>query len=370
MKEFGIIHVRFWDWAMENKLPDQAKIVAAYMLTCRHANSLGCFRLPKDYLNSDLGYPIDTLSIPYRYLIDTGFLCFCEGSKWVFLPKYLLWNPPQNHKHAKGIVKHIQHIPSSFQYKDKLLESCRNYLFPFLDKDTIDTATHTLSIPYRYAIDTQGIPYRYTNTDTYTDTNTNTKEEEPQNGIQNSGPGECQEGPPSSGEGSGQDSEGPGKDTEDAGQEKSGKGKSRESRGNDQSRAGSQGRKKDQGKGKELNPEYLVLSRQYLEEHKRLYPDITKSIQKSQVDGGAAALDQLIRLDGYDLETIRRAVFWAIRDDFWHRNLQSLSSLRKKGKNSEIKFKNILASMRKDKGKNAQYTKDKDYGQSNLGIFE
>ena len=161
MRDFGIIHTRFWEWAQEAELSDQSKLVAAYLLTCRHSNSLGCFRIPKEYVSADLGYSIDRVSKAYQELIDTGFLLFCDRSKYAFLPKYLRWNPPQNPKHAKGILKLVQQLPSTFSLHDKLLESCEFFLVPYLDQDGINTLYHTLSIAYGY-----------TDTDTDTDTDT------------------------------------------------------------------------------------------------------------------------------------------------------------------------------------------------------
>jgi len=174
MKEFGIIHHRFWEWAQENELSESAKLIAVYLLTCRHANSLGCFRIPYQYASADLGYPIDRVSKGYSELQKKGFIRYCEQSKYVFLPKYLRWNPPQNVKHAKGIYKLAIKLPSSFTLKDKILESCEKYLFEFLDQDAIDTLYHTLSIPYQEGTNRVDIPMGNTGTGTGTDTGTGT----------------------------------------------------------------------------------------------------------------------------------------------------------------------------------------------------
>ncbi|WP_027371194.1 hypothetical protein [Desulfovermiculus halophilus] len=159
MRDFGIIHIRFWEWALEHGLSDQAKLVAAYLLTCRHSNSLGCFRIPKEYVSADMGYGMERVSKAYTELMENGFLLYCEPSKYAFLPNYLRWNPPQNPKHAKGILKLITQLPSTFSLNQNLLESCEKYLAPHLDPEGMDTLYHTLSIAC-------------TNTETDTDTDT------------------------------------------------------------------------------------------------------------------------------------------------------------------------------------------------------
>lgn len=146
MRDFGIIHIRFWEWALEHRLSDQAKLVAAYLLTCRHSNSLGCFRIPKEYVSADMGYGMERVSKAYIELMESGFLLYCEHSKYAFLPNYLRWNRPQNPKHAKGILKLITQLPSTFSLKQSILGSCEKYLVPHLDPEGMDTLYHTLSI--------------------------------------------------------------------------------------------------------------------------------------------------------------------------------------------------------------------------------
>ncbi len=165
MRDFGVVHTRFWEWAQEMELSDQGKLIAVYLLTCRHSNSLGCFRLPKEYVSADLGYSIDRVSKGYAELINKDFLAYCETTKYIFIPKYLKWNPPQNPKHAKGILKLIKQLPESFTLIGKMRESCDLYLAPYLDDESVDTLYYTLSHSLSHSV-----PIPTGNTDTDTDT--------------------------------------------------------------------------------------------------------------------------------------------------------------------------------------------------------
>jgi len=282
MRDFGIIHTRFWEWAQELGLSDQAKLVAAYLLTCRHSNSLGCFRLPKEYVSADLGYSMDRVSKAYQELIDTHFLAYCEHSKYAFVVKYLLWNPPQNPKHAKGILKLIQQLPKSLSFLDKILESCEEYLLPYLDEESKDTLYHTLSIAYGY-----------TDTDTGTDTDT----EYPSSSQTN--PSDELTNPVNQNPGI-----------------------------------------------SESHPELYETSRQFHLSQQQQHPNKIKTLSEKKIRDGANTLRLLIERDGYDFQReILPALKWAVRDEFWSYQLLSLSGIRKVGKNGEMKIVNVLASM-------------------------
>ncbi len=123
----------------------------------------------------------------------------------------------------------------------------------------------------------------------------------------------------------------------------------------------------------EIKPEHEQLASDYLRKHMEIYPNLTKSIEKSKISSGAAAVERLVRTHGYEIDFIREVVFWAVQDDFWGRNLCSLGSLVSISKNKEIKFKNIVSAWeskkRRSAPKQAQYKQGKDYGDSDVGFL-
>ena len=58
---------------------------------------------------------------------------------------------------------------------------------------------------------------------------------------------------------------------------------------------------------------------------------------------GYDIVDKLIRIDGFRLETIKDALKWGVKDDFWKTQILSLGGLRKKSDNGEIKFRILYA---------------------------
>jgi len=162
MRNFGVIHARYWTWALEHELSDDAKIIGAYYLSCEHSNSAGCYRIPMEYVAADLGYPIDRVSKGYFELESLGFIAYCERSKWALIPKYLKWNPLQNAKHAIGTKRLLSQIPSSFTLFDKLERSLRKFGGRYFTEEMVDSLIDTLCDRVSDSVSKE---YRYTDQD-------------------------------------------------------------------------------------------------------------------------------------------------------------------------------------------------------------
>jgi len=92
---------------------------------------------------------------------------------------------------------------------------------------------------------------------------------------------------------------------------------------------------------------YVRLSEDFHKKAKKTFPK-AKHLNgnfETTVLNGAVELDKLVRLDGYDIETVEKVLMWAVGDDFWSKNCQSLSGIRRTSKNGLMKFENMLAKM-------------------------
>ena len=89
--------------------------------------------------------------------------------------------------------------------------------------------------------------------------------------------------------------------------------------------------------------------RRFLKKQKENFPKFIKddiTPNNDRVLSSLDCLDKLQRIDGFDFETeIRPTLEAALQDEFWARNILSLGSLRKKGKNGEKKFINIMVTL-------------------------
>lgn len=92
---------------------------------------------------------------------------------------------------------------------------------------------------------------------------------------------------------------------------------------------------------------YLVYSQSFLEGQHETWGQLV-TVSDSRITAGAKALDNLIRVQGFNPRTVYETIEWARHDDFWQCQLRSLGSLTKKGRNGETKFTNILAQRAKE----------------------
>ena len=155
MREYGVIRCGFWRDPEFASLPDSARLLACYLLTCPHGNGLGCFYLPGSYIRADLGWRNNTLAIGYQRLADVRFAAWCERTDYVLIRNFLRWNSVDSPKVAIAREKQYRGVPARFQYRAALAsEMLRNvdvWREGFRDElqATVDGAGDTLSIPYR-----------------------------------------------------------------------------------------------------------------------------------------------------------------------------------------------------------------------------
>ena len=119
--------------------------IMTYLLIAPHGNMIGCFRLPKSYISEDTGYPIDRVSIGLRYCIDSGFIRYCDTTGWVWIRRYLKYNPVAGPKQASAANRMILDIPTTCCFFDEF-------------RQLLDGVFQGIELPERYPIDTLSIP--------------------------------------------------------------------------------------------------------------------------------------------------------------------------------------------------------------------
>lgn len=117
MRDYGKVHTSFWSSSNIRKLSDDARTMALYLLTCPHGTLVGVFRLPDGYATEDLQWSAERVSVTLSELLDNGFCNRCETTKWVWIRKFLEWNPPENPNQRKAAAKLAAQIPDSCSWK-------------------------------------------------------------------------------------------------------------------------------------------------------------------------------------------------------------------------------------------------------------
>lgn len=113
MRDYGRVYSSFWQSPETRALSEDARTLALYLLTSPHANLIGFFRLPDAYAADDLQWPSERVSEGFHKLAEKGFLARDDGSKWVFICKYLKWNAFENANVAKAAAKAFDQAPKS-----------------------------------------------------------------------------------------------------------------------------------------------------------------------------------------------------------------------------------------------------------------
>lgn len=127
MREYGQIQTSFWTSPDVQSLSDQARLLAAYLLTGPHSNGLGCYRLPDGYVMEDFGWGKETVSIGFEELFQKGFSSRCDTTNFVLIHKFLKWNPIANGNVAKAREKEFATIPEISSIHKELCKAILKY---------------------------------------------------------------------------------------------------------------------------------------------------------------------------------------------------------------------------------------------------
>lgn len=124
MREYGKVFSAIWESADFRSLSEDGRTLVMYLLTCQHGTIAGVFRVPDGYACEDLQWSVERVSEGFQNLKDKGFATRCEASKWVWVTKFLEWNPPENPNQRKAAAKVINSIPSGCAWKPEFMRVC------------------------------------------------------------------------------------------------------------------------------------------------------------------------------------------------------------------------------------------------------
>jgi hypothetical protein len=111
MREYGKVYTAFWQDPSIRSMPEDARSLALYLLTCPHANSIGLFRLPDAYAADDMQWPIERVSKGFRNLSESGFIVRENGTGWLAIANFAKWNRFENRNVASGAMSIFDSSP-------------------------------------------------------------------------------------------------------------------------------------------------------------------------------------------------------------------------------------------------------------------
>ena len=113
MRDFGKVSTELWQSVRFRSMQDNrdAQLLYVYFHTNTHANSIGCYRLPRGYIMADMDLDDRAMDRAMDRCIDSGLIAYHEPENMLFIDKFLEKSPITNKKHAIGAVKAALRLP-------------------------------------------------------------------------------------------------------------------------------------------------------------------------------------------------------------------------------------------------------------------
>lgn len=133
MRDYGKVSPQFWVGKTGRELRGnvEAQLVALYLMTSPHANMIGVFYCPIDYIAKETGLPFEGASKGLLALIEGGFCTYESDFEYVFVHQFAANQIGDelkpNDKRVQGVINELAKVP-----KGQCYQSFRaNYAVPF-----------------------------------------------------------------------------------------------------------------------------------------------------------------------------------------------------------------------------------------------
>lgn len=123
MRDYGRVYAKFWTSDDIRELSDDGRLLALYLLTSPHGNLAGVFYLPDGYAAEDMKWTPERVAKAFEELSRNPFARRCERTKWVWVCKYLTWNPPENPNQLKAARKIAANLPAKCSWRSEFQRS-------------------------------------------------------------------------------------------------------------------------------------------------------------------------------------------------------------------------------------------------------
>jgi hypothetical protein len=125
-RDYGRLHTAFWNSPAIRECSDCGKLLAAYLLTGPHSNSIGAYLLPDAYMADDLGWDGRNVASALKELTQAGFCERFADGRHIVICKFLEWNPIENPNVGKAALRQLQQLPQdpALEHVIAGLETC------------------------------------------------------------------------------------------------------------------------------------------------------------------------------------------------------------------------------------------------------
>jgi len=113
MRDFHKVSPAIWNSPAFRQVPDDARLVQFYFVTCAHQNACGCFPLPDGYAITDLFWTAERYVVARDALCAATLIQFDASTSEVLVAKWFRHNPPMNPSHRKSVLAAIERVASN-----------------------------------------------------------------------------------------------------------------------------------------------------------------------------------------------------------------------------------------------------------------
>lgn len=114
----------YWDDEKVVTWPDAQQLLGIYLLTCKHRNLEGFYKLPLNYIAEDKGWSPAKAKKHLTGLVGEGFVEYDWDAKVVLLPNALKFYAPSTRPQIKGALADLSMVPAT-PLKDRFLQRAR-----------------------------------------------------------------------------------------------------------------------------------------------------------------------------------------------------------------------------------------------------
>lgn len=111
MRQYGKLETGYWRNPKIRPLSERSRFLMAYLLSCPHGNSVGCFVLPIEYICADMQWDAETVSKLVSELVSKGLIERDEASCLTRIKGWWGHNSIENLNVAKAALKAMRQLP-------------------------------------------------------------------------------------------------------------------------------------------------------------------------------------------------------------------------------------------------------------------
>lgn len=105
MSRYRKIDVGIHNDAKFRKMSDNAKLLWFTILTCPELTSLGCMKFTEAGFAEEMGWTMKDFQKAFKEVLTQGMIKHCREAKFLCIPKFLKYNPPESINVVKSWAK-------------------------------------------------------------------------------------------------------------------------------------------------------------------------------------------------------------------------------------------------------------------------